>query len=161
MNILVTIFSNVLQAKMQKKIYEAQESELQVLGNQQKTICRPVRSTMDMYLRKKVEMPKYKEYSVWQNRVDLELMAVIATCNLPYYLVDFEGFKHFSPLISHQWPSTDLICDYDLLFSTIISNISVNALKWVHSWFVHFYLIWHVWWKPFDTHFQVLLRCFK
>ena len=60
----------------------------------------------------------------------------------------------FLPQVSHQWPSTVLICNDDPLFSTVISKISVNLLKWVNSWFMWLNLIWRVCWRRFNTRFK-------
>jgi hypothetical protein len=53
---------------------------------------RPITSTMDKYLKKKTPT-KYLANSDIQCRIDLDLMAYLATTNLPFSHVEMKGFK--------------------------------------------------------------------
>jgi len=55
---------------------------------------RPITATLDRYL-KKHSPAKYQPNSVVQRRIDLDLMAYLATTNLPFSHVETRGFKRW------------------------------------------------------------------
>jgi hypothetical protein len=53
---------------------------------------RPISSTIDQYMKKK-SPAHYPPNSDHQRRMDLDIMAFLATTNLPFSLVETKGFK--------------------------------------------------------------------
>jgi hypothetical protein len=73
---------------------QTQDDQLAASGRGIVAKKRPITGTMDKFL-KKHSPAKYLANSRVQRRIDLDLMAYIATTNLPFSHVETKGFRRY------------------------------------------------------------------
>jgi hypothetical protein len=79
----------------------------QVSGTKKLSEKRPGKGTIDHYFQKKGKEEKYEEDSDIQKRFDLNVVAFLSNCGLPYSFVETRGFKHFIKILDSKYTLRD------------------------------------------------------